>query len=34
MNDLGYVGGEITLPSYLTGKQYLKMIASIRKDIS
>ncbi|ATZ16144.1 ABC-2 type transport system ATP-binding protein [Entomoplasma freundtii] len=33
MEDTGYLAGEVTLPNYMTGGQYLKTIANIRKNV-
>lgn len=34
MESLGYLAGEVTLPDYMTGINYLKVIADIRGNIS
>lgn len=33
MQNLGYLAGEVALPPYMTGFQYLKVISSIRGDV-
>lgn len=33
MKSLGYLGGEIVLPDYMTGKEYLRVIARIRGNV-
>lgn len=34
MESLGYLAGKVTLPDYMTGIDYLKIIADIRNNIS